>query len=609
MSKKKDTILLTRCLHEIWKCEPQSLMMALGLAFMEALIPLGPSLILALLVNGVEGGADFKNMAIVAITGVCILYGMNVLRGKMFRCGLPHSEYCNDLVEWEFDDKNMSMDYAQLDSAATANIRAKVQNDYDWGCGAYYMIPQFQRLCTGIIGVIASILILVPVLLQKGFWKHWSTLLFFSYVLLVTRFSVYFEQHTYAAEENLKKRFDGSSSRSNYLMRGGITYREGKDIRIYQAQPMIKSALREKERDMMVEGESRLEQRAGMMDGAASGILMGGAYLFIVLRALAGALSAGAVVLFASGIYRLSESMKTLSKNRSEIMMNARRMESTFEYLELPDVMKKGNRFAEKERTQEGIEFRNVSFQYPGTNKKVLSNVSLKICTGKKIAVVGMNGSGKTTLVKLLCRMYDPDEGQILLNGVDIREYNYIDYLRQFSVVFQDFKLLSLTLGENVAAAKDFDTVRVEECLKKAGFSQRLERMEKGISTILYRDTDEDGVEVSGGEAQKIALARALYKNAPFVVLDEPTAALDPISEHEIYSGFHKLVGDKTAIFISHRLSSCRFCDDILVFHEGRLVQQGTHEELLKNKIGQYCKMWNAQARYYEDSGTFIKNI
>lgn len=603
MKKKKDMVLLQKSLREIWRCEPQSLQMAFVLAVMEALIPLGPSLLSALLVDGLAAGASFGKLAAMAGVGVAVLFAMNALRGKMFRCGLPHSEYCNDLVEWEFAEKNMLMSYEQLDSAEAAKMRAKMQNDYDWGCGAYHMIPQFQRCVSGIVGIAASAVLLVSVLVRGFFWKHWSTLLFLLCVGGITWAAALLERRTYGAKEELKRRYDSCSSRSNYLMRGGITYREGKDVRIYEAQPLIKSALREKERDVMVERESALEQRAGFFDGAVSGLLMGGAYLFIVLRALTGALSAGSVVLFASAIYRFAESLKIFFKSKSEIAMNARRMESSFAYLELPNLHERGSRQMEKVRTSDEIEFQNVSYQYPGAAKKALRDVSLKLRPGRKIAVVGMNGSGKTTLVKLLCRLYDPNEGRILLNGVDIREYDEAQYQKRFSVVFQDFKLMALSLEENVAASKEYDAARVRECLEKAGFAERLAKMKQGILTCIYRDIDEDGVEVSGGEAQKIALARALYKDAPFVVLDEPTAALDPISEHEIYSGFEKLVGEKTAVFISHRLSSCRFCDEILVFHEGRLVQQGSHEELLKDEAGQYARMWQAQARYYEDSG------
>ena len=596
--------MLKKCLVEIWKCEPQSLLMAFGLAIMEVLIPLGSSLLAALLINGLEQGADYESLVIRALVGVLVLFVLNAVRGWAYRCGLPHSEYCNDLVEWKFDNKNMDMDYAQLDSPKAAAIRAKVRNDYDWGCGAYFMIPQFQRCCEGAAGIIASVILLLPILAEGKFWRDWSNLVFLAVVIVVIGIAAALERRAYRMKEEQKALYDENSSRSNYLMWGGITYREGKDIRLYQAQPLIRSALREKERDRMVEAESHIEQRAAFWDGAASGLLMGAAYLFIVLRALDGALQVGSVVLFASAIYRFSESIKIWSKSRSEIMMNARRMDSSFEYLELPDVLPKGQAHISVDEMEEGadIEVRNVSFQYVGTTKTALANVSFHLRPGRKYAIVGMNGSGKTTLVKLLCRMYDPDAGQIFVNGVDIREYDYLEYLRQFSVVFQDFRLPALPLGENVAASKSYDAERVQLCLEKAGFDRRLSKMRKGLDTSLYRNIDRDGVEVSGGEAQKIALARALYKDAPIVILDEPTAALDPVSEHEIYSGFRRLVGGKTAIFISHRLSSCRFCDEILVFHEGRLIQQGSHETLLAEDKGQYSRMWQAQAKYYEDS-------
>ncbi len=215
------------------------------------------------------------------------------------------------------------------------------------------------------------------------------------------------------------------------------------------------------------------------------------------------------------------------------------------------------------------------------------------------MAVVGMNGSGKTTFIKLLCRLYDPTEGEILLNGINIRKYNYAEYMDIFSVVFQDFKLFALPLGENVAAGREYHAEQAADCLKKAGFSDRLAAMPEGLDTYLYKEYDKTGVDVSGGEAQKIAIARALYKDAPFLILDEPTAALDPIAEAEIYAKLNEIVGDKTAIYISHRLSSCKFCDKILVFHQVTVIQQGTHSELVADEDGEYYALWNAQAQYY----------
>ena len=276
-------------------------------------------------------------------------------------------------------------------------------------------------------------------------------------------------------------------------------------------------------------------------------------------------------------------------------------MASTLEMLNVSDEMYKGKLPVEKRLdNQYEIEFRHVSFRYPGSERYALEDFSLKLRIGERMAIVGMNGSGKTTMIKLLCRLYDPQEGEILLNGVDIRKFRQDEYVRLFSVVFQDFKLLSMPLGENVAASVEVDEGKAEEVLRQAGLGERLEELPEGLGTYLYQDITDGGIEISGGEAQKIAIARALYKDAPFVLLDEPTASLDPLSEYEIYSGFDTMVGDKTAIYISHRLSSCRFCDDIAVFHEGRLVQRGSHEQLLSDEKGKYYELWQAQAQYYQ---------
>ncbi len=245
------------------------------------------------------------------------------------------------------------------------------------------------------------------------------------------------------------------------------------------------------------------------------------------------------------------------------------------------------------------IEFRNVSFKYAGSENYALKNVNLTFNVGERLAVVGMNGSGKTTFIKLMCRLYDPTEGEIYMNDFNIRKYDYRQYLDLFSVVFQDYSLLALPLGNNVSSAAAWDAEKAERCLREVGFGERYDNMPKGLDTPIYKYFDDEGVNVSGGEAQKIALARALYKDAPFIILDEPTAALDPIAEAEIYAKFNEIVGDKTAIYISHRLSSCRFCDKIAVFDNGEIVQVGSHEELLADKNGKYYELWTAQAQYY----------
>ena len=243
--------------------------------------------------------------------------------------------------------------------------------------------------------------------------------------------------------------------------------------------------------------------------------------------------------------------------------------------------------------------FCDVSFRYPGADALALEHINLTIKKGERLAVVGMNGAGKTTLIKLLCRFYQPDEGKITLNGVDIAEYDNADYTRLFSVVFQDFKLFSFPLDQNIAASEDVDVDRMEQHLKSAGLNELVEELKGDYRVAIGKQTDENGRDFSGGEQQKLAIARALYKDAPIIVLDEPTAALDPITEFEIYSKFNELVGEKACVFISHRLSSCRFCHNIAVFDGGEIVQLGNHNELLAKKDGKYYELWNAQAKHY----------
>lgn len=243
------------------------------------------------------------------------------------------------------------------------------------------------------------------------------------------------------------------------------------------------------------------------------------------------------------------------------------------------------------------LAFENVSFRYPGNEDYVLKDVSCRLNIRGRMALVGRNGAGKSTFIKLLCRLYEPTQGRITLNGVDIREYDEEEYRRLFGVVFQDFKLFSFPVWENITAGFPRQDEKIWEALRQADAAEMVRKLPKQLDTYLYKNL-EDGVEISGGEAQKLAIARALYKDAPIVILDEPTAALDPVAEAEIYARFNDMVEGKTGIYISHRMSSCQFCDDIIVFQDGRIVERGSHEEL-SVLGGIYAQMWNAQAKYY----------
>jgi len=325
-------------------------------------------------------------------------------------------------------------------------------------------------------------------------------------------------------------------------------------------------------------------------------------YGFAVLRAMSGMLTPGEVIAFVGYFSEISAGVSEISDGMGLLKITPTFCKQYFDFLDIPDEKYKGTIPTEKRDDNEyEFEFKHVYFKYPDSEDYALKDVNLKWRIGEKMALVGKNGCGKSTLVKLLCRLYDPTEGEITLNGIDIRKYKYEEYMALFSVVFQDSKLFSFSLAENVAADTEYDAELVESCVRRAGLSERLDSMENGIETCLYKDFDDKGVEISGGEMQKLCLARAIYKGSPFIVLDEPTAALDPISEHDIYTKFNGIVGTRTAIYISHRLSSCRFCDEITVMENGRIAERGSHDELL-SKGGVYTELWTAQAEYYKDT-------
>lgn len=346
--------------------------------------------------------------------------------------------------------------------------------------------------------------------------------------------------------------------------------------------------------------EQRVRLLGDLAEVALTFLRNGAAYGYLLALALGEGLSVSEFLLYFTAVGNFTTWVTGILKGFGELHQFSLELSSVRSYIEAPEPFRmEGGKAIEPDTSMPyTLELRDVSFRYPNTETWALRHVNMKFQVGSRLAVVGENGSGKTTFIKLLCRLYDPTQGEILLNGIDIRKYSYRQYIDLFSVVFQDFQLLAFPLGQNVAAAVEVDKGRAARCLEMAGFGKRLAALPQGLETPLYKEFDESGVQVSGGEAQKIALARALYKDAPFVVLDEPTAALDPVAEMEVYENFDKIVGDKTAVYISHRLSSCRFCDDIAVFDHGHIVQQGSHDALVEAP-GKYQELWHAQAQYY----------
>ena len=514
-----------------------------------------------------------------------------------------------------FCKKAISMDYADADKQETRDLRAQIAQNENWGgLGLMNAAIVYKSFVKGLVGALGGIaltvnLFAIPVPESAGRLRVLNSPLFILLFAAILIGISLLAGHLYSMVAAYTNRLTQDATFGNrlftYLCSFPVNPKNRLDTRIYDQQALIDRTYSNGNTVFSANGSFGRAARGpiGICSALAvsiSAVTTGFIYAFTCMKAWAGAFDVGSLTQYVGAATALAGSIYALLEAYGDMKANTEHLESTFRYLDMPNAMYQGSLTTEKRSDRNyQVEFRNVSFKYPGSKSWALRNVSMKFRVGERLAIVGENGSGKTTFIKLLCRLYDPQEGEILLNGIDIRKYRYDDYMNIFSIVFQDFQLISQSLGSNVAGAVHYDPERVRQALTDAGFGPRLKTLPKGLETQLYKDYSEDGIEISGGEAQKIAIARALYKNAPFIILDEPTAALDPMAEAEIYAKFNEISGDKTAVYISHRLSSCKFCDEILVFHQGAIVQQGTHEALLSRQGGKYAELWNAQAQYY----------
>lgn len=524
----------------------------------------------------------------------------------------------NDLFgrkEILFIHKMFSLDYSELDKQENHDLREQIRQNENWSSwGLMRVNGVYESAMRSIAGIITGVALTIslftsPVPDTAG----WLTVLNYPiFILILAGFMIgisILAGRISAKATHCWSDFAEDATFGNRLFGHfgfiGMDKERNVDIRMNNQQNLV-SAYWSKNSTFGADGPIGKVARGKMGVYAGLGVcittlITGFIYVFTCLKAWGGAFDVGSISLYVGAATAMAESVFELTEIFGIMETNTGYLDKTFAFLDIPNAMYQGSLTTEKRSDKKyEVEFRNVSFKYPGSDNWALRHVNMKFKVGNRLAIVGENGSGKTTFIKLLCRLYDPQEGEILLNGINIRKYRYDDYMNIFSVVFQDFQLLAQPLGANVAGSNHYDEGKVRRALIDAGFGERLETMPEGLDTMLYRDYAENGVDVSGGEAQKIAIARALYKDAPFIILDEPTAALDPIAEAEIYSKFNDIAGDKTAIYISHRLSSCKFCDEIAVFHEGKVIQQGTHESLVAEECGKYYELWNAQAQYYQ---------
>lgn len=572
----------------------------------------------SLIIDGVTDGkpAEYLLTAAAIVCGIELISVLiQVINNKNKQA---HDTVYFRNVEHMICEKVLNMDYSKIEDIETQNKFDNAKNYvYNSNTGIPALTGHLSQIISGIVQIGLGLVLAAPVLfvnsaavtdihsfLMSG-WGAAALLIFcgsleiFQAAALNPRSEKYMDQ-MYTDPKILQ----AERERSFYRQHTIYNYRNGKEIRLYGEQQLIeekffsahKTAVDKIRQTLFKISEYTLVMN--LCDLLSKLALYG----FAIYRAINGSMSAGNVIIFVMCFIRIQYAFESISDNFGSLLTKSQMWKQVFDFLDIPDEKYKGTIPTEKRDDNEyEFEFRHVWFKYPDSEEYVLKDINLKWRIGEKMALVGKNGCGKSTLVKLLCRLYDPTEGEITLNGIDIRKYKYEEYMALFSVVFQDSKLFSFSLAENVAADTEYDPERVTDCVIRSGLGDRLKTMENGIETCLYKDFDENGVEISGGEAQKLCLARTIYKGSPFIVLDEPTAALDPISEYDIYTKFNGIVGTRTAIYISHRLSSCRFCDEITVMDNGSIAERGSHDELLENG-GVYKELWTAQAEYYKDT-------
>lgn len=510
--------------------------------------------------------------------------------------------------------KAMNLDYDILERNSTLELIAQADANTDkMGGMGDYLIRSLDLIgvvcsCIGAVAAMAGLFVAAPYHGEGVVYGFFASPVSYFLLLGLLVLSIYVGSKCEAKQGKIRYNWDQIEVRNGriywFFYHLINNYSMGKDIRIFKMSDMIRRKGMEARKDIESAQKQAIKDciKVGAWALLAQNLFTVAVYVYVGIKAIYGMITIGQVTKYISAITLLQSQISVLFSLLININTQNLYLESYSELMAVKNQKYDGTLPVEKRLDNEyELEFRNVSFHYPNNDKMVLKNVSFRLKTGRKLAIVGANGAGKTTFIKLLCRLYDPTEGEILLNGIDIRKYNYDEYIRLFSVVFQDYKIFSFSVAENVAAGPEYDRERVIKSLQEAGIYERVQEMKSGIDSKLLKDQqdgDEEGIEISGGEKQKIALARALYRDAPMVILDEPTSALDPIAEQDIYTRFNEMVADKTAVFISHRMSSCRFCDEIAVFDGGRIVQNGTHDALVAEE-GVYRRMWEAQAQYY----------
>ncbi len=557
-----------------------------------SLLPFITMLLPKYIIDELTGSRDLKLLTVLT----AVLVGGTFIMKNLILLIQEHRKVQEDSIaralELAMSKKAMTVKYECTETEAALSARQKAETGMSWYSGGIKGMSEcIVKIGTGfcvIFGVIFLVMRISPLLLLLSLFA-------------VSVNAICTSGINHAAQEVFEKTPAINKFYSYiYTKISGREY--AKELRLYDAGALVekKAVENAKELNKMDNECARKQFKWGILGSTASAAGYGISYGYLGILALRGSISISEFVMCITAMEVFTnDCLIAVITNLQQLIMKCNFMGAFIEYMKLEDEQDEALCKPEEEAF-DGIEFEHVSFKYPGRSEYILKDINLKIGRGESISLVGRNGSGKSTLVKLLCRLYDVTEGSIKLCGRDIREYSYEEYTGLLSVVFQDFKLFAYSLDENIKLGNTRREDKPDTVYELSGIEGWVDSLKKKGDTILYKDFDEEGVEPSGGQAQKLAIARAVYRDSPVVILDEPTASLDPVAEYEIYSRFNELIKNKTAVYISHRLSSCRFCDRIVVLDDHTIRETGSHDELLKMK-GVYEEMFTSQAKWYEE--------
>ena len=558
-----------------------------------------------LLLGQYAAAVHFVWMMILSVLVVRLLYIM---------CNQLFAQYASpsrDETKRRTAEKSFSMEFEEIEKEENQIAFRRIRGGANGAGDIEEQLNSIYQFFTECVKVLFALVFLLILIVQSARGAHvavWKMIVMTALLAGLFAFSFWVN---FRISDRIGKRLvelNHENERINflwgYLFKIFFSETAAKDIRLYGMQDYLCGKNEECLNDTACFSEEGIfEGKNQAKFSFVVQLLAGYIYVYVAVMAMSGAVSVGDVLMYSGAIITMMTGVQNILTQYNQINYRNEYLKTYEDFIKRPNMHYDGTLPIEKRDDNEyELSFRNVSFRYPGTETYILKDVSLDFKIGQKMALVGMNGAGKTTLIKLLLRLYEPTEGEICLNGINIEKYDYEEYMQIFSVVFQDFKLFAFPLGENIAAGRQVDKLRLNQVLAKIGLQEFVEGLPQKERTLLYQENGQ-GVTPSGGEAQKVAIARALYKDASFVILDEPTAALDPIAEAGIYENFDSLVGEKTAVYISHRMSSCKFCDRIVVLDHGEIAEQGTHEELLEQN-GIYAKLYQTQAEYYVTAQT-----